>query len=169
MKERGELGARLGEGAGAGPVQDSYVDHLRELSMHGRAPHVVIVSGDITETGRGEEYEAAKSSIAAVRTHLADHPLLGPEIPRALIAPGNHDVDWGWSLGKHDTRARHRPFAAAFEGFPRPKLKISPSERPVAEGDVLRHRRGYFALRIGGVRRRGGERRGSGGAARFGR
>lgn len=133
VKERGELGARLGEGAGAGPVRDSYVDHVRELAVHGRAPHVVIVSGDVTETGREEEYETAKSWIERVREHLADHPLLGPDDPRVLIAPGNHDVDWTQSLGKHDTRARHRPFADAFGGFPRPKLEIAPSERPLAK------------------------------------
>lgn len=133
VKERGELGARLGEGAGVGPVRDSYVDHLRELAVHGRAPHVVILSGDITETGRDEEYETAKQWIARVKEHLADHPLLGPDDPRVLLAPGNHDVDWTQSLGKHDTRARHRPFAAAFEAFPRPKLEVDPEARPLAK------------------------------------
>jgi 3',5'-cyclic AMP phosphodiesterase CpdA len=133
VKERGALGARLGEGAGAGPVRDSYVDYVRELAVHGRAPHVVVVSGDITETGAADQYEEAKLWIARLREHLADHPLLGPEDPRVLLAPGNHDVDWTQSLGKHDTRARHRAFAAAFDDFPRPRLETEPSARPLAK------------------------------------
>jgi 3',5'-cyclic AMP phosphodiesterase CpdA len=106
---------------------------VRELAVHGRAPHLLVVSGDITETGTEEQYEAAKLWLGRVKEHLADHPLLGPEDPRVLLAPGNHDVDWTQSLGKHDTRARHRPFAAAFEGFPRPKLEVPPGERPLAK------------------------------------
>ncbi|HZF51692.1 MAG TPA: metallophosphoesterase [Polyangiaceae bacterium] len=132
VKERGEHGARLGEGAGVGPVRESYIDYLRELAGHGRAPHIVVVSGDITETGEPEQYEAAKEWLARVAAHLSDHTQLGPLAPRVLIVGGNHDVDWRQSLGTHDARARHRPFAAAFEGFPRPKLEEAPAARPLA-------------------------------------
>jgi 3',5'-cyclic AMP phosphodiesterase CpdA len=132
VKERGDHGARLGEGAGAGPVRDSYVNHLRELAGSGRAPHVLVVSGDITETGEPEQYEAAKEWLGRIKEHLADHSQLGEGDPRILIVGGNHDVDWRQSLGTHDTRARHRPFATAFEGFPRPKLEDAPEARPLA-------------------------------------
>jgi hypothetical protein len=64
VKERGQTGARLGEGAGAGAmVRDSYVNYVRELASHGRAPHIVVISGDITETGEPDQYEAAKEAI----------------------------------------------------------------------------------------------------------
>lgn len=132
VKERGEHGARLGEGAGAGPVRDSYLNYVRELAGNGRAPHILVVSGDITETGEPDQYEAAKEWIAKVREHLADHSQLGEDDPRVLIVGGNHDVDWRQSLGTHDARARHKPFAEAFAGFPRPKLEEPPEARPLA-------------------------------------
>lgn len=133
VKEKGSHGERLGKGAGVGPVRDSYLNHLRALNGQGRAPHLILVTGDITETGEPDQYQSAKEWFESLREQLSDHAQLNPDEPRILLVGGNHDVDWRQSLGTHDARARHRPFAQAFEGYPRPKLEIEPEKRPLAQ------------------------------------
>lgn len=132
VKEKGTHGERLGKGAGSGPVRESYLNHLRALHAQGRAPHLIFVSGDITETGEPEQYQAAKEWFSALRDQLAEHSQLNENDPRILLVGGNHDVDWRQSLGTHDARARHQPFAEAFRDYPRPKLEVDPKERTLA-------------------------------------
>jgi 3',5'-cyclic AMP phosphodiesterase CpdA len=61
-----------------GRVDAALLDPLRDL-IHGLAPDVVVVSGDLTQRAKSEEFEAA-------RTWLDTLP--GPQI----IVPGNHDI-----------------------------------------------------------------------------
>lgn len=119
VKEQGAHGERLGKAAGAGPLRESYANHLRELATHGQAPHLLVLSGDIAEYGSASQYDEAKEWLARLASSLADHPRLAPDEPRVLVAPGNHDVDWKQTSAAADPRARHRPFATAFDGFPR--------------------------------------------------
>lgn len=128
--EEASGGGRSEGGERAAPARESYIEHLRELEKQGRAPHIVVVSGDIADSGVSDQYDVAGSFLGRLKYHLADHPLLGPEDPRVLLVPGNHDVDFGLALRE---RARHRPFAAAFSGFPRPPLEVPPEERGLAK------------------------------------
>jgi 3',5'-cyclic AMP phosphodiesterase CpdA len=61
-----------------GRVDQELLDPLREL-VHRIAPNVVVVSGDLTQRAKSEEFEQA-------RTWLDTLP--GPQI----IVPGNHDI-----------------------------------------------------------------------------
>lgn len=61
-----------------GRVDQALLDPLREL-VHRLAPDVVVVSGDLTQRAKSEQFEAA-------RTWLDTLP--GPQI----IVPGNHDI-----------------------------------------------------------------------------
>jgi 3',5'-cyclic AMP phosphodiesterase CpdA len=61
-----------------GRVDPELLDPLREL-VHRIAPTVVVVSGDLTQRARSEEFEAAKAWLDT---------LPGPQI----IVPGNHDI-----------------------------------------------------------------------------
>jgi len=61
-----------------GKVDDSLLAPLREL-VHRIAPDVVVVSGDLTQRAKSEQFEAAKAWLDT---------LPGPQI----IVPGNHDI-----------------------------------------------------------------------------
>jgi 3',5'-cyclic AMP phosphodiesterase CpdA len=61
-----------------GKVDASLLDPLREL-IHRIAPDVVVVSGDLTQRAKSEQFEEAKAWLDT---------LPGPQI----IVPGNHDI-----------------------------------------------------------------------------
>jgi 3',5'-cyclic AMP phosphodiesterase CpdA len=61
-----------------GKVDASLLDPLREL-VHRIAPDVVVVSGDLTQRAKSEQFEEAKAWLDT---------LPGPQI----IVPGNHDI-----------------------------------------------------------------------------
>jgi 3',5'-cyclic AMP phosphodiesterase CpdA len=61
-----------------GRVDPALLDPLRNL-VHGIAPDVVVVSGDLTQRAKSEEFEAARAFLDT---------LPGPQI----IVPGNHDI-----------------------------------------------------------------------------
>jgi 3',5'-cyclic AMP phosphodiesterase CpdA len=61
-----------------GRVDAELLDPLREL-VHGIAPDVVVVSGDLTQRAKSDEFEQARAWIDT---------LPGPQI----IVPGNHDI-----------------------------------------------------------------------------
>jgi 3',5'-cyclic AMP phosphodiesterase CpdA len=61
-----------------GRVDEALLDPLRQL-IHEVAPDVVVVSGDLTQRARSEEFEAARAWLDT---------LPGPQI----IVPGNHDI-----------------------------------------------------------------------------
>ena len=61
-----------------GRVNEALLEPLREL-VHRLAPDVVVVSGDLTQRAKSEQFEAAKAWLDT---------LPGPQI----IVPGNHDI-----------------------------------------------------------------------------
>ncbi|HEU4776904.1 MAG TPA: metallophosphoesterase family protein [Telluria sp.] len=61
-----------------GKVDDKLLDPLREL-VHSLAPDVVVVSGDLTQRAKSEQFEQARAWLDT---------LPGPQI----IVPGNHDI-----------------------------------------------------------------------------
>jgi 3',5'-cyclic AMP phosphodiesterase CpdA len=61
-----------------GRVDETLLDPLREL-IHRLAPDVVVVSGDLTQRAKSEQFEAARAWLDT---------LPGPQI----IVPGNHDI-----------------------------------------------------------------------------
>ncbi|MBD8532228.1 MULTISPECIES: metallophosphoesterase [unclassified Massilia] len=61
-----------------GRVDQTLLEPLREL-IHSIAPSVVVISGDLTQRARSEEFEAARAFLDT---------LPGPQI----VVPGNHDI-----------------------------------------------------------------------------
>ena len=124
-------GGRLAIAADNGTVRDSYTQHLQQLAAQDEAPHLVVLSGDLTEWATEEQLQAARAWVTDVQAHLSDSPLLDVADPRILLVGGNHDVSWSLSMGG-DPLSRHRPFAQTFIDYPRPKLELDPAARPVA-------------------------------------
>lgn len=138
-KDLGSHASRMRDALGAPRVADAYAAHLAELAAAGRAPHLLVVSGDLAERALSAEFEAARAWIDAIRPRLADHPRLRPGEPNVLLVPGNHDVDWREAAapGEESLRARHFAFARAFEPSElprslRPALEHPPASRPLA-------------------------------------
>ena len=117
--------------ADTGKVRDSYIQHLAQLHGEDRAPHLVVLSGDLTEYATEEQLSEARAWVDSIRPKLAEHPLLDPKQPRFLLVGGNHDVNWKLAMGG-DPLARHRPFAQTFSDLPRPSLEEAPEKRKVA-------------------------------------
>jgi hypothetical protein len=67
----GSLGSTLGRSAGQRLAQDAYREHVEALPRH-RRPHLLIVSGDITEMGRKEEYRQAKAWLLRLRACMSE-------------------------------------------------------------------------------------------------
>lgn len=123
-------GGRVATGADPGPVRNTYVQHLKWLKARGEAPHLVVVSGDLTEWATADQLAEARAWVDSVREQLAEHVQLGPDDTRVLVVGGNHDVDWTQSRAENPS-ARHRPFAEAFREYGPPRLEVPPEERPV--------------------------------------
>lgn len=126
-KDRGPISIA----ADIGAVRNSYLQHLEQLRAEDQSPHLVVISGDLTEYATEEQLADAKAWIGNLKQHLADHPLLDKSAERVLLVGGNHDVNWKLTIGG-DPQARHRPFASAFAGFPRPALEDPPESRQLA-------------------------------------
>lgn len=148
------VAARLGKAAGQGPIRRSYLDHVRQRVAEGTGPHLVIVSGDLTETGRPEEYEAIRDFLAELAALLRPHPRLDASDPRVLVVGGNHDVDWGETRGADGARKRHIPFARELNDYPRPHLEDPPASRNLT---VLRYARAGVEVVLLGSAEHGGE------------
>ncbi|MCC6558570.1 MAG: metallophosphoesterase [Polyangiaceae bacterium] len=133
VKERDPFGRALGFAVGAGLVRDGYVRHVAQLAARGRAPHLVVISGDIAEHADPGQYREALAWVDALRARLADHPLLRPDDPRVLVVGGNHDVDWKRTGGDAGERDRHAAFAEAFAEHPHPHLERPPESRGLAK------------------------------------
>ncbi|MCA9687451.1 MAG: metallophosphoesterase, partial [Myxococcales bacterium] len=125
-KDGGPVGAALAQGAGVGPVRDDYRDWLGSLPTS-RRPHLLVVSGDLAEFAKGEEFAAARQWLEQVESMLAAHPELA-DGPRLLLVGGNHDVDWKRAEDASDPHGRHAPMAEALPDWPRPRLERPPSD-----------------------------------------
>lgn len=123
-KDTSQAGKHLAALSGAGSPLSSYLDQVRQLAAHGRAPHLVIVTGDLVERPHAVFGEQARTWLSELSGLLAEHPDLGPDDPRVLLAGGNHDVSWDLTLDP-DPHARHRWFAAEFDGYPHPDLQLA--------------------------------------------
>ncbi|WP_326795769.1 metallophosphoesterase [Streptomyces sp. NBC_01808] len=120
-KDTSQAGQRLAELAGAGSPLDAYLDHVRQLADQGRAPHLIIATGDLVNRPVDADGETALAWLRALEDLLAGHADLRPGDPRVLLTGGNHDVSWELCLDE-DPQARHRWFARVFAGYPHPDL-----------------------------------------------
>ena len=135
VKDSGAHARRIAAGLGPKHVRDEYLRHVASLKASGRAPHVLIVSGDLVEWGDDAQFEEARGWLENVCKHLDEHPRLRPNEPHLLLAGGNHDVDWRQTEGDAGTRRRHVPFARAFDMLPRSlrvRLEEAPASRQLA-------------------------------------
>lgn len=131
-KDPSATGRVLARDAGPPVVADAYAAHVADLAGQGRAPHLLVVSGDLAEWALPEEFTQAVAWLARVEVALADHPDLRPGEPRVLLVGGNHDVHRGRADGPDGARDRHRPFAEAFSKHCRPRLEEDPKARDLA-------------------------------------
>lgn len=124
-KDKGSTGQGLARLAGAGTPLDSYMDYIRWLAAEGKAPHLLLVSGDIVNRGGDNaQGEQALIWLRNVEPYLANHPDLGPMDPRIVLVGGNHDVAWDHCLDKH-RETRHQWFATTFADYPHPDLHVA--------------------------------------------
>lgn len=135
IKEAGAHANAMAKGLGPKHVADHYVDHVRELRSKGRAPHLVVISGDVAEWATEDEYAAARAWLDELQPLLAEHPRIPLDARNVLVAGGNHDVDWKTTGGAAGYRTRHLAFARAFDGVPRAlrtRLEEPPDTRALA-------------------------------------
>ncbi|HYO52380.1 metallophosphoesterase [Archangium sp.] len=118
----------LAEAVDPGVVRESYLTHLEGLRRSGKAPHLLIISGDLTEWATRDQCAEARRWLDRIAPLLEPHLLLGEGAQRILLVGGNHDVDWSRTRGEGE-RARHQNFAEFFEGYAHPHLEKPPAER----------------------------------------
>ena len=127
LKEPGNHGKRFAGAMAGSSVREDYLVYLRALGP--RAPHAVIISGDLVETGTDEQYTSARSFIDGLKAVLAAHPDLDGSAERVALVGGNHDVAWNETRGPDGSRRRHQPFAKHMEGYPHPRLDLEADAR----------------------------------------
>ncbi|MFI0899163.1 hypothetical protein [Streptomyces sp. NPDC020983] len=113
---------------GAGDALDGYLGHVRRLAARGRAPHLLVVTGGLVERPLDAYGERARAWLAEVAALLAPHRDLRDDDPRVLLVGGSHDVSWDLAPDA-SPQARHRWFAAAFDGLPHPDLHLADPAR----------------------------------------
>ncbi|MGW1209974.1 metallophosphoesterase family protein [Streptomyces sp. NPDC002499] len=121
QKDRTQAGAALARLTGEGTPLESYLEHVQHLAGQGRAPHLVIVSGDLVDRPLDEYGREALDWLDRLARLLTDHPDLRRDDPRILLVGGNHDVSWDRCLDPRPG-ARHEWFARAFDAYPHPDL-----------------------------------------------
>jgi 3',5'-cyclic AMP phosphodiesterase CpdA len=127
-KDKTRAGRSLAKLAGAGSPLDSYLAHVRHLDAEGRAPHLVIVTGDLVNRPDDRHGKQALAWLAQLKALLAPHHDLGPADPRIVLVGGNHDVSWDLCL-EQEREARHRWFADTFADYPHPDLQLADCAR----------------------------------------
>jgi 3',5'-cyclic AMP phosphodiesterase CpdA len=120
-KDQTQAGAALARLTGDGTPLESYLEHVQRLGEQGRAPHLVIVSGDLVDRPLDEHGQKALAWLRHLADLLADHPDLRADDPRILLVGGNHDVSWDRCLDPRPG-ARHEWFAQTFRAYPHPDL-----------------------------------------------
>jgi hypothetical protein len=123
MKDGTRAGRRMAALVGAGTPLESYLRHVRQLAAVDRAPHLVIVTGDIVNRPDPEFGGQAIKWLDELKPMLAAHPDLSPDDPRVVLTGGNHDVSWELCL-EEEVQARHRWFATTFADYPHPDLHL---------------------------------------------
>ncbi|MBN1209281.1 MAG: metallophosphoesterase, partial [Myxococcaceae bacterium] len=116
------------EAVDPGTVRESYLSHLEGLRKSGRAPHAIIISGDLTEWATKEQCQEARQWLDRLAPLLESHVLLDEDARRILLVGGNHDVDWSRTRPGGE-QARHQNFAEFFEGYAHPHLEKAPADR----------------------------------------
>jgi 3',5'-cyclic AMP phosphodiesterase CpdA len=129
VKERGRIGARLGAALGETLVRDTYLNHVAGLSAQRQGPNVILVSGDLGETGSNDELAEARKWLDRLCTFLNEHPDVSSGSPRLLVVGGNHDVDWTKVNEPAGERSRHHNFRDTMAGIPHPPLDQPPETR----------------------------------------
>lgn len=127
QKDQTAAGRHFSNLAGAGTPLETYLAHLRELAARDRAPHLLLVTGDVVNRPEPRSAQQALAWLAEAGTLLAGHPDLSSDAPQVVLVGGNHDVDWGRALDP-DPLARHRWFGRAFEAYPHPDLHVPDPE-----------------------------------------
>ncbi|WP_224361001.1 metallophosphoesterase family protein [Hyalangium versicolor] len=122
-------GGPLAKATNPGSVRDGYLSHVEGLHATDKAPHLLIVSGDLTERATSAQFEEARLWLEQIEKILAPHPLLGDSTRRVLLVGGNHDVDWSQAKPNGDERARHETFAKVFKDYVHPHLETPPETR----------------------------------------
>jgi predicted MPP superfamily phosphohydrolase len=87
-----DLHASTKESFGRGRVLAALWDDLKGQMDSGLAPDFVLFSGDIADSGEGDQYK-----IAAEKFFLPLVEVTGVDLSRILVVPGNHDCDWDLS------------------------------------------------------------------------
>lgn len=129
LKKQDTAAVKIAKLAGAGTPMDSYLSHVKQLGREGRAPHLVIVTGDVVNRPHDDFAVTARAWLADLRELLAPHADLTPDDPRILLVGGNHDVSWDLVLDE-SPQARHTWFAANFADYPHPDLHLAaPADR----------------------------------------
>lgn len=97
-------------GAIARPLSESYRDGLDRGAS---APHLVFVTGDLTEWCTRDQLEEARSWLDELGARLAQrrHDRLRETDPRVLVVGGNHDVSRDDADPLSPSTKRHRLFA----------------------------------------------------------
>ncbi|WP_251095370.1 metallophosphoesterase [Streptomyces sp. Caat 7-52] len=121
QKDRTQLGSALARLTGDGSPLTGYLEHVRHLAEQGRAPHLVIASGDLVDRPVDAHGQEALDWLARLADLLAGHPDLRADDPRVLLVGGNHDVSWDRCLDERPG-ARHEWFADTFRAYPHPEL-----------------------------------------------
>jgi len=130
VKVPGALGQAMGRAVGNQSVRDAYLQHLEQCAATAdEAPHLVVVSGDLTERCRAEELSCAVEWLSLVEQHLAPCGLLEGTDPRVLLVGGNHDVRWDLAIPGKNPNERHTAFAEAF-GNGRPGWRVPRLDQP---------------------------------------
>jgi 3',5'-cyclic AMP phosphodiesterase CpdA len=118
----------LADAMDPGTVREGYLSHLEALRTRGEGPHLVIISGDLTEWATQEQFQEARRWVDRLAELLDSHVLLDADMRRVLLVGGNHDVDW--SQAREDNKqARHQRFATMLEGYEHPHLEKPPEAR----------------------------------------
>jgi 3',5'-cyclic AMP phosphodiesterase CpdA len=119
---------RISEAVDPGVVRESYLSHLEGLRAKGKAPHLLIISGDLTEHATREQCEEARRWLDRIPPLLEPHALLEDDPRRVLLVGGNHDVDWSQTRAGGE-QARHQNFAEFFKDYAHPHLELSPASK----------------------------------------
>lgn len=86
------------------PSLEKYIG--KAISHEKLRPNLIVVSGDLTQTGTTKEFGLASSSISSILIAARE---TGPNTDLVLI-PGNHDVNWALHEGDPESGMAFQPY-----------------------------------------------------------